>query len=154
MGKTLTVDKYLVTVVAVEGSGTISFVDGGSAQAATGGVDAWLRGGGLPVASGTTSVGRLVGVGAPLLACVPLRPHLLYIAPARQGPTTQLGWAPPTKEPSQGPNSVVGPSRWRSILTFSPLISPLYFKLLNLNLTLYFFFSCFAIGLILLQIST
>ena len=117
VGKTLTVDKYLVTVVAVEGSGTISFVDGGSAQAATGGVDAWLRGGMLPVASGTTSVGRLVGVGAILLACVPLRPHLLYIAPARQGPTTQLGWAPPTKEPSQGPNSVVGPSRWRSILT-------------------------------------
>ena len=43
MGKTLTVDKYLVTVVAVERSGTISFVDGGSAQAVTGGVDAWLR---------------------------------------------------------------------------------------------------------------
>jgi len=140
--------------VAVEGSGTISFVDGGSAQAATGGVDVWLRGGGLPVASGTTSVGRLVGVGATLLTCVPLRPHLLYIVPARQGPTTQLCWAPPTKEPSQGPNSVVGPSRWRLILTFSPLISPLYFKLHNLNLTLYFFFSCFAIGLILLQIST
>ena len=37
VGKTLTVDKYLVTVVAIEGSGTISFVDGGSAQAATGG---------------------------------------------------------------------------------------------------------------------
>ena len=74
VGKTLTVDKYLVTVVAVEGSGTISFADGGSAQAATGGVDAWLRGGGLPVASGTTSVGRLVGVGRlswPACLCAP-----------------------------------------------------------------------------------
>ena len=101
--KTLTVDKYLVTVVAVEGSGTISFVDGGSAQAATGGVDAWLRGGGLPVASGTTSVGRLVGVGATLLTCVPLRPHLLYIGPARQGPTTQLGWAPRPRSRVKGP---------------------------------------------------
>jgi len=153
VGKTLIVDKYLVTVVAVKGSGTISFVDGGSAQAATGGVDAWLRGGGLPVASGTTSVGRWEWGRLSWRACL-YAPHLLYIAPARQGPTTQLGWAPPTKEPSQGPNSVVGPSRWRSILIFSPLISPLYFKLLNLNLTLYFFFSCFAIGLILLQIST
>ena len=72
--------------------------------------------------------------------------HLLYIVSARQGPTTQLGWAPPTREPSQGPDSVVGPSRWRSILTFSPLISTLYFRLLNLNVILYFLFTCFALG--------
>ena len=32
-------ETYLVTVVAVEGSGTTSFVDGGCAQAATGDVE-------------------------------------------------------------------------------------------------------------------
>ena len=73
-------------------------------------------------------------------------PHFLYILPARQRPTTQLGWAPPTRELSQGPDSVVGPSRWRSTLTFSLLFSPLYFKLFNLNLTLYFLFIYFALG--------
>ena len=60
--------------------------------------------------------GGRVGTTLSWRACL-CSPHLLYIVPAQQGPTTQLGWAPLTKEPSQGPDSVVGPSRWRSILT-------------------------------------
>ena len=88
------------------------------------------------------------------LACMPLRPPPPLYSACVIGAHNPVALAPPTREPSQGPDSFVGPSRWRSILTFSPLISPLYFKLLNFNLTLYFFFSCFAIGLILLQIST
>ena len=39
----------------------------------------------------------------------------------------QLGWAPPTREPSQGPYLVVGLSRWRSTLTFCPFVQ---FKIL------------------------
>ena len=64
-----------------------------------------------------------------------------------------LGLGVPDQDASQG-----WPSRWTGLveikLTFSPLISPLYFKFLNLNLTLYFLFSYFAICLISLQIST
>jgi len=62
--------------------------------------------------------GGRVGTTLSWRACL-CSPHLLYIVPARQGSTTQLGWAPPTREPSQGPDSVIGPSRWRSMLTGS-----------------------------------
>ena len=82
---------------------------------------AMCSGGGLPATSGTRSVGSHGGGREDTVlswrTCL-CGPHLLYIVPARQGPTTQLGWAPPTREPSQGPDSVVGPSPWRSILIF------------------------------------
>ena len=77
-------------------------------------------GGGLPAASNTHSVDRC-GSGwedTVLSWCACLySPHLLYIVPVRSGPTTQLGWASPTREPSQGPDSIVGPNLWISILT-------------------------------------
>ena len=73
---------------------------------------------------------------------------------ARRGPTSHLlGWASPIR------TRVKGPVRrwanwWRSILTFSPLISPYTFKLLNLNLTLYFSLLALLSVLISLQIGT
>jgi len=73
---------------------------------------------------------------------------------ARRGPTSRLlGWASPIR------TRVKGPVRrwanwWRSILTFSPLISPYTFKLLNLNLTLYFSLLALLSVLISLQIGT
>ena len=70
---------------------------------------AMCSGGGLPATSGTRSVGSHGGGREDTVMswCTCLcGPHLLYIVPARQGPTTQLGWAPPTREPSQGSDSV------------------------------------------------
>ena len=71
---------------------------------------------------------------------------------ARRGPTIHLlGWASPIR------TRVKGPVRrwanwWRSILTFSPMISPYTFKLLNLNLTLYFSLLALLSVIISLQI--
>ena len=117
-------------------------------------------GGGFPSLSAPPSldrvrvwmVGTVVAAGEPRDQC--RSPHLLYIYTARRGPTSHLlGWASPIR------TRVKGPVRrwanwWRSILTFSPLISPYTFKLLDLNLTLYFSLLALLSILISLQIGT
>ena len=50
-------------------------------------------------------------------------PHPLLIGTAQQGPATLVGWAPPIREQIRV-QLAFGPTWWRSILTFSPLISP------------------------------
>jgi hypothetical protein len=76
---------------------------------------------GLPVASVTPLIGRVAEVGVVdtilpgfFFSGGPLPP--LYGAGAI-GDTTQLDWPPLTREPSQGPDSVIGLSWWRSTLT-------------------------------------
>ena len=114
-----------------------------------GAVAAWSRGGSsrcdfrdwwqLPVASAPPSqIGlgvRTVGiVAATNLVCRATNPtSLFYMALRNGGPPAVLGWASPIRTRVKvGP--VVGLARWRSILTFSPLISPLYFKISQFEL--------------------
>ena len=76
---------------------------------------------GLPVASVTPVIGRVAEVGVVdtilpgfFFSSGPLPPP--YSAGAI-GATTQSDWPPLIREPSQGPDSVIGPSWWRSTLT-------------------------------------
>ena len=80
-----------------------------------------------------------------LVFCAAVPTSSIY-GTARRGPTSHLlGWASPIRTRAKGPVRRWA-NWWRSILTFSPLISPYTFKLFNLNLTLYYLFTCFALG--------
>ena len=74
---------------------------------------------------------------------------------ARRGPTSHLlDWASPIRMRVNGPVRRWA-NWWRSILTFSPLISLYTFKTLQLDVTLFIFFLiALLLVLISLQIST
>ena len=148
----------------VHDSSVTSFTDGGSAQAVTGGVDesSWWRRGRR--ASGVepslcfsalsqigSSLGSLENWGtANLNHSAPSSSFPFYIGAAQRGAHLP---AKGQEHPRSGCVRGVWLSRWTGSdeinLTFSPLIS-----LCTLNLSLYFLFTSFALGLISLQIST
>ena len=117
------------------------------------------RGGGAGVAQGRRARGG-AGGGFPSLQHLPLdrtrvrtvghcggdeshdqcrSPHLLYIWHCATGAhRPSIGLGVPDQDASQGP-SCRWANWWRSILTFSPLISPYTFKTLKLDVTLFTF---------------
>jgi hypothetical protein len=70
-----------------------------------------------------------------LVLCAP-SPHLLFIGLRDRGPPTRSRLSVPDQDAVKGFDLIVGSSRVRSILTFSPLIS-------SYTLTLNFDFNCF-----------
>jgi len=77
------------------------------------------------------------GGGEPRVLCH--SPHLLYIWHCATGANQpSIGLGVPDQDVSQGP-SCRWANWWRSILTFSPLISPYTFKTLQLDVTLFTF---------------
>ena len=80
------------------------------------------------------------------------QPHLsLLYGTALREPTSRVGLGVPDQDASQGPSWLLG-QLVEINPTFSPLISLYTFKLLNLNLTLYFSLLALLSVIISLQI--